>query len=275
MSTEFIAQDFFFEYKNDMRLVIPLLFSLPLQAMLIGNPAQPALQTASIFNARAICCSFRASYLDDWIYQQRFQDEFKLEGVTHTRTNMQLSTYASQLTFNIENRLDLYGLVGSSRLQIDDEIFTKRAVSWGVGGKLIVLREGPFFFSADAKYFQTNQKPRYFVVEGLPYNITSNYRLQYHDIQVAVGMAYNISICSPYLNATYILTKIEPSPSIVLVRLPDTPEEVDVVSKSVICKKRWGMAIGLTLVDKERATLAAEWRLFNQNAIDWNFEFRF
>lgn len=258
------------------RLIFCLFFPLaPLAAMLIGNPAQPALQTCSIFNICPSWWSFRASYLDDLVYQQRFHDEFKLEGVSYTQTFMKLSTYASQLTLNFKNRIDLYGLVGSSRMQIDKEIFTKRALGWGIGTKFIIFEEGNFFLGSDFKYFQTNQKPRYFVVDGLPYNIVSNYRLHYHEIQAAVGISYRVSMCAPYINATYLISKIEPKPLILLVRLPDVNEAVDATSSSQICQKRWGMAIGLTLIDKARASLAAEWRLFNQNAIDWNLEFRF
>lgn len=243
--------------------------------MLVGNPAQPGLQTNSIFNMKERSVSFRAGYLDDWVYEERFQDEFKPLGATQTRTFMKMSTYAGILTLNFTNRLDLYGIVGSSRLQIDEEIFTKRALAWGVGGKLIIFQEGNFFLGTDFKYFETNQKPKYFVVDGLPYNIVSNYRLQYYEVQAALGIAYRISVFAPYLNATYLVSHITPNPLLVLVRLPDEDEVVDVASKSVIIKKPWGMAIGLTLIDKAKATLAVECRLFNQYAVNWNFELRF
>lgn len=219
--------------------------------------------------------SFRLGYFDDWIYKQRFQDEFKLDGVTHTRTFLKLSTYSGMLTLNFLDRLDLYGLVGSSRLQVDEEIFTKRALSWAVGGKGVLLKHRNFFLGADVKYFQTNQKPRFFVVDGLPFNIVSNYRLKVQEFQGALGISYRAWIFAPFISATYILTHIEPEPAVVLVRFPDMDEIVDVESKSIICKKPWGMALGLTLVDCCKATLAFEWRLFNQNAINVNGEVRF
>ncbi len=243
-------------------------------AMFTGNPAEPNIMKKGIF-IRQSPVSFRAGYLDDWVYKQRFQDEFKMEGVTHTRTFLKLSTYAGLLTLNVLNNLDLYGIVGSSRLQIDEEIFTKRALAWGVGGKLVLFKHRNFYFGADAKYFQTNQKPRYFVVEGQPFNIVSNYRLKYKEIQAALGMSYKAWMFVPYINATYILTHIDPEPAVLLVQFPDMDEIVDIESKSIICKKRWGMALGLTLVDCSKASLAFEWRVFNQNAINVNGEIRF
>ena len=250
------------------------LFS-PLSAMFAGNPAQPALLNKGIWIGSSSWASFRIGYLDDWIYKQRFMDEFKLEGVTHTRTFLKLSTYAGIATINFKNRFDLYGIVGSSRLQIDEEIFTKRALSWSVGAKLMFLKHGNFFLGTDLKYFETNQKPKYFVVEGLPYNIVSNYRLKYKEIQVALGMTYRAWLFAPYINGTYILTHVEPEPAVVLVRLPDMDEIVDVESKSILCKKRFGTTFGLTLIDCCKASLSLEWRVFNQNAINVNGEIRF
>jgi hypothetical protein len=257
-----------------LMLYLLLLPFFSLSALFIGNPAEPALLNQGIWT-RSSWGAFRVGYLDDWVYQQRFRDEFKLEGVTHTRTHLKLSTYAGMATFNFKKRLDLYGIVGSSRLQIDEEIFTKRALSWSVGAKLVFLKHKNFFLGTDLKYFETNQKPKYFVVEGLPYNIVSNYRLKYKEIQAALGMSYRAWIFAPYINGTYILTHVDPEPAVVLVRLPDVNEIVDVESKSIICKKRWGAALGLTLIDSAKASLSFEWRFFNQNAINLNGEIQF
>lgn len=243
--------------------------------MLVGNPGDASLMEASILNLRPSWWSFRVGYLDDWIYRQNFRDEFPVQGTPITQTNMKLSTYAGLLTFNLKDRLDLYGLIGSSRLQIDQEIFTKRALGWGVGLKLTILRSQNFFLGTDFKYFETRQKPKFFVVDGLPYNIVSNYRLNYQEIQAAVGMSYRAWIFAPYINATYLIAKIEPEPPILLVRLPDVNEKVDVESKSIITNERWGMALGLSLVDCQKATLSVEWRCINQYALNVNGEIRF
>jgi hypothetical protein len=160
-------------------------------------------------------------------------------------------------------------------MQIDKEIFTKRALGWGVGGKLILFQHAGFFLGTDVKYFETNQKPRYFVVEGLPYNIESNYRLKFHEIQAALGLAYRAWVFSPYVNGTYILTHVEPEPAVLFVRMPDMNELVDIESKSIIGQKKWGLALGLTLVDSKKASLSVEWRAINQNGIDVNGEIRF
>lgn len=251
-----------------------LLLAAPLSAMFTGNLAEPALMKKGIW-FQSSWGSFRAGYTDDWVYRQEFQDEFELGASSYTTTFLKLSTYAGLLTLNIKKGFDLYGIVGSSRLQIDDEIFTKRALSWGVGGKLILFKKKNFLIGADGKYFQTDQKPRYFVVEGAPYNIVSNYRLKYQEIQGAIGFSYAMWVFSPYINGTYIFTRIEPEPRVALVRLPEANDLAELESKSIISHKRWGLAIGLTLLDNSKATLGFEWRILNQNAINVNGELRF
>jgi len=252
-----------------------LLSFSPLCAMLVGNPAQPGLLKKSIVRENPSWWSFRVGYLDDWVYKQRFRDEFKLQGASHTRTYMKLSTYASLLTFNFKNQVDFYGIVGSSRMQIDQEIFTKRALGWGVGGKLILFKRGNFYLGMDVKYFETNQKPRYFVVEGLPYNIVSNYRLKYSETLAALGISYRASCFAPYINATYLSNKIDSDPAEFFVQDPASEELMIAESKSIVGAKKWGMALGLTLVDCKKMSLSFEWRAFNQNAIDVNGEIRF
>ncbi len=249
--------------------------SFPLSATLVGNPGQPGLQCDGIFYTPPTWWSFRVAYYDDYIYQERFRDEFKIDDIPRSKSNMKLSTFAAQVSLNFKDRIDIYGIIGSSKIKIDDEIFSKRRLCGGLGTKLVIFREGNFYFGADFKYFESDQKPIFFVVDGQPYNILSDFRLKYHEIQAAAGCTYAIWIFAPYIAATYLIPKIEPHPHIAVVRLPDFDLEVDVTTKSVTGIKRWGMALGLTLIDKSKASLAFEWRAFNQNAIDVNAEIRF
>lgn len=252
-----------------------ILSSSLLYATLSGNPAQPGMLKKGVWTKRPSWWSLRVGYLDDWVYRYRFCDEFKLDGVRHTRTFLQFSTYSGILTFNLLNHLDLYAHLGSSRMQLDEEIFSKRAFSWAVGAKLVLLKYRNFFLGADAKYFETSQKPRYFLIDGQAYNIVTDYRAKYQEAQGSMGIAYRFGMFVPYVNGTYIFTRIEPEPPIILVRFPDMDEIVDVELKSIISKKRWGIALGFSLVDSKKASLSFEWRGLNQNAVNVNGELRF
>ena len=250
-------------------------FCTDLMGILTGNPSQPAIQSMGIIRARPSGWSVRLAYFGDYVYRQRFKDEFRIAGCVATPSYAQFWTQAGMLTLNFRERVDFYGLFGGSRMQIDQDVFTNQQLAWGIGGKLIIIHEGRFRIGLDVKYFTSEQRPLYFLCDHLAYNVTSDFRFHYHEIQAAMGVAYRWRCLSPYVNATYLLAKIEPQPLVALVRLPQVDVNVDVVSKSVIGNRRWGMALGLTLMDQSKATLAAEWRTFNQNGISITGEIRF
>jgi hypothetical protein len=247
----------------------------PLFAILVGNPSQPVLQTQGVLNAPPTWWCFRLAFLEDYVYRQRFKDEFKNFGASHTKTFAKLSTDAALITLNFKNRIDLYGLAGSSQMQLDKEVYTNRQFCWGTGAKLIFLHEGKFRMGLDVKYFETDQKPLFFASEGLAYNVLTNFKLKYHEIQTAVGMSYRSGPICPYIYATYLFTKIEPQPPSALVRIPQVNVLADIFMKSVVGQRRWGLTLGATLIDCKKASLTVESRLFNQNSIDVNGEIRF
>ena len=252
-----------------------LIFSwAPLFPMFFGNPAQPALQPHGVIIPNS-WVSVRVGYVGDYLYRQRYQDEFKLDSLISAPTFIKLSTDAAEVTVNFKDRIDLYTLLGQSTLQVDQDIFTGWNFSWGVGAKLVLFQEGNFRIGVDAKYFQTNQVPRFLVGENLPYPVVTDFVLQYEEAQCSFGLSHQLSWLCPYISATYIVSKIDPNPLVILVRLPDSDTIVDITSKSVITDRRWGIAIGATLIGGTQTSLTIESRMLNQNGFDINGELRF
>ncbi|MBM3183903.1 MAG: hypothetical protein FJZ64_01185, partial [Chlamydiae bacterium] len=112
------------------------LLPLWLEAMLIGNPADPNLMSSGILIEKTMPCTVRATVFEDFVYQQRFKDEFDFDGAQKTDSFAMLSTDAVVITVNFEDRFDVYGIVGASKLQLNREIFSSMQLSWGIGGKL-------------------------------------------------------------------------------------------------------------------------------------------
>ncbi|MBI5272560.1 MAG: hypothetical protein HY861_01080 [Chlamydiia bacterium] len=244
-------------------------------AMLIGNPGDPALMTHGVFSSPSALCSVRTAFLKDYVYRQKYREEFQLQGVRTASTYAKLSTQAGLVTLNFIDRVDVYGLAGSSCLNLNREIFSEMQLSWGVGGKLVIWRTQDFFLGTDIKYFQTTQEPLFFISNGLAFNRVNDFAFEYNETQVSVGMCYRASLIAPYLYATYLISKIEPNPMTALVRWPLSDILVDAVCHSVVAKRRWGMAVGATVISSAKAALTVESRLFNQNAIDINLDIRF
>lgn len=255
--------------------ILVLLFPSKGISTLIGNPGQPSIQSTGIIRDTSSWWDFRLAYYSDYVYSQHFNDEFAIGGCIGTPSHLKLWTQAGMLTFNIKNRIDLYGIVGGMRLQIDEEVITKQQLAWGVGGKVIFLHEGRFRAGCDIKYFQSDQTPSFFECENLAYNVVSDFHFNYSEIQAALGLSYRTKYFSPYANASYLIAKLDPKPAIATVRLPMMNMDVDVISKSVTASTRFGLAIGATIIDQRKATLNIEWRAFNQNSVDVSGELRF
>lgn len=221
-------------------------------------------------------CSLRLGYLDDWVYHQDLQDRFVLENVEHHDSTIQLSTHAALATFNFRNWIDLYGILGGSQLQVDEEVFTKPLFSWGVGGKILFFQMDRFRAAADIKYFETDQTPEYFLNDGQSYDVVMPVTLNYSEFQAALGFSYETSWFSPYAQASYLISKLNAlPPKKAYVRFPQANLQADVPVLDSKGTKRWGMALGATILDKKTGSLAIEWRLFNQNALDVTAEIRF
>ncbi|MDE3055488.1 MAG: hypothetical protein KGI80_02155 [Verrucomicrobiota bacterium] len=255
--------------------LLSFVFPLGLSAMLVGNPAEPALETEGIFTSPAAWCTLRLAFFEDYIYYQRLVEKFTVEGNSERSSFARLGTSAGILTLNCKNRLDLYGIGGGSKLQVNEQTFTSTAPCWGGGGKWLFLRTHNIFGSVDVKYFSTDQTPRYFLEEGLAYVPVGDTELSYTETQVAVGLSFLTKPLSPYIYGTYLTAKLTPHPTKILVRIPQDDFLGDALLNTEESQRHFGMALGATFVSGEKISLAVESRLFNQNALDAKLEVRF
>jgi hypothetical protein len=256
-------------------LFFTLLWPTLLCAIWVGNPGQPGLLTHGVAWDKTRNWSVRLGYLSDYVYNQRFRDEKMFDDLLDEPTYVRLSTDSALITLNFKRKIDLYALLGSSQLQVDHEVYSSRQFSWGVGGKAVIFRSHQFRIGIDAKYFSSAQSPQFFLDDGQAYNITSPFDFDYSEIQLALGLSYSTRFLSPYVQATYLYAKIDPDPSFAIVRLPTAPILIDVDSNSVLGRKRWGLALGMTLLARETISLSLEARLLNQNGVDVSGELRF
>lgn len=256
--------------------VLIFLFSCRLAyPILSGNVGNPVLFQKGVITAGDTWWGLRLGYMGDWVYSQKYRQEFCIGECTTTATTMQMYTNAGVITWSILGRLELYGLLGASRMQIDEEAFSKTRFGWGVGAKCVALKWGYLLVGFDGKYYESSQKPLYFVCDNLAYNLVSPYALLYKEWQGGIGISLDFGVFSPYANATYIHSRIGPNPPVALVRVPMMDLDVDIHSTSVVSSQKWGLAVGATLIDSKCATLSFEWRGINQNSLDVTGEIRF
>lgn len=246
-----------------------------LTAVYFGNPALSVLESDGILLASSNWASLRLGYMSDWNYRQRYNEEFHIAGTPNPSSYAQLTTNAATVTVNVKNWIDLNGLIGGSQLQIDHDVYTKRQLAWGGGAKLIIYHTNSIYVGLDMKYFSTEQKPIYLVSEGYAFNVVSHFRMNYTELQAAIGTACRIEMISPYLYASYLYSKINPNPRSVFVRMPTYDGTAESFTTSVIDRHRWGMAFGVTFIGGKKGSITVETRFFNQNALNVSGEIRF
>ena len=240
----------------------------------IGNPGQPWLMTGGILPFKNEYCSVRAAYLNDLVYSQKFQAQLNIGDGDKPPIN-RIASETALITLNLARRLDLYGIVGNAKLQMDKEVFTQGQLAWGLGAKALMYQGNGLQVGCDFKYFQTDQTPSYLLSDGLPLSLASDLTLTYTEYQGAVGFSYQSGIFCPYVAATYLNAKIAPSQNKFLIRIPGMDELVDASTRTYANSNTWGMAVGGSLLMGNKGILTIESRFINQNGIDASLEIRF
>jgi hypothetical protein len=259
------------------KILFALIFACTFaQPMLVGNPSSPSLFKEGIFfNNKNYY--LRAGYYFDNIYKSVFLDEMPAEGSTDTF--FKLRSYGAIVTVNILNILDVYTLLGVSKNQIDNQVFSNDRFSWGVGTKIIFYKFNNIDLALDGKYFRAKHNVDNFIMEDSVFPIvTPHYGFLYEEFQAALCASYKIDIFIPYVGATYLFSTLKPYPAhIGLLRYPSPNQDIlnDFKTQDTKNKNKWGAVVGISLVSKETMSINLESRMVDQNAVNVTAEIRF
>lgn len=257
-----------------MKFFFLLVFGyFPLSASLVGNPSLPRLYRKGLLWEEGKSISLRAEYVADYIYSASFREDV-IEENAQTST-IQFSTYAVSGIINFFQKIDCYGLVGSSKLEVAEELYAPRRFCWGIGAKAVFYQKENFLVGGDIKYFYSKQRPLYFLLEKTPATILSSFSLEYSEIQGAFTASYHWKNLIPYLGVTYLEARIAPSPSSGLIDIPLMEMILAFDSPATINHHKWGIVTGISLLSKETMTLNIESRFIDQNGINLSGEIQF
>ena len=241
-------------------------------AIFVGNPSEPGFYPNGIIHGGGGNYNLRFAYLCDNIYNSFFEDEFKT--ISSNSSELKLSSFLMHAVFDIRNKLDFYGMIGASKMQIDELIYLKRHLSWGLGTKAILFCSERFTIGMDLKYFETNQKPTYFVLEKTPADLLTPFILKYYEIQGACAVSFRADRYLPYAGITYLFAKVNPDSTMGRLYIPESGPTKFAAESSII-SRRWGLVVGTTILSYGAFSLNIESRLINQNAVNVQGEFQF
>jgi len=252
-------------------------------SIVVGNPSDPELYLDGFFSSDEKKASFRASYLYNNIYKQEFKNSVNFQATS----DVKMKVFASILTFNFFNRIDLYAILGKTNYEftdVDDALFFQDdKFAWGAGFKLILYKGNKIDFTFDGKYFSTKQRANSFVVEKQIYDLDGPFRQRLEEVQGSFAISYKTHFLIPYVGATFLYTldteffpysRIIPKPLVRIISRGDT--EALFETRDMKPTDFFGAVLGISIINNHKnSTLNLETRLVDQNAFAFVGTLRF
>lgn len=176
----------------------------------VGNPAFPQLLQDGYFIPCNSWVDLRLGYEGDFISDALLHQYH--EG--HGRIDLyEQYTNSGTLTLNFVDRLDLFGVFGSSRVCTNwryayESTVNRIAVEtgyhflWAVGGRGILFEWGCTTLGLGGRYSAAHFKPASTTVNGTPIS-SSGTELKWKEWQIDLDLSYKVDIFVPYVGVKY------------------------------------------------------------------------
>lgn len=256
-------------------ILILIIFACKTLAAPIGNPLNPGIIADGFFISQASWLNFRLGYEGNFVSDSRMDKKVGSGKVDNFKQDVNSGT----LTFNLQNRIDVFGVLGAARIRSDYrfdnlgtqsriELETNYRLYWAAGGKIILYQWGNTALSVGGRYSKTKPTLSFITQDGAPQDIGST-KISYRDWQIDMGLAHQIDIFIPYLGAKYLNAKsIIRNSAIVLAEN----------SQNFMRMKnddKFGVYVGCTLSNSKYFLLTVEARFVDEEAISVMGELKF
>lgn len=267
----------------------------------VGNPSEASLLCDGLFWEGSCCMdpcdscaswcdavSFRFGYYGDFVYNKHFKTA---TSDRHSIEHFELFTNAGYLALNIWDRVDIFSSLGQTKLRLDSNagtftdfglngarfhLETQSHFSWSVGARGTVWECGCTSIGVEGQYFYTKpflSRTSFGAVDSIYFGEQGNDpRFRYQEWQVGFGISHRINVLVPYVAAKWSRArgKFENF-------TPRFIDDTDIFFDPDNTRTRngWGYAVGVSLVDCEKAAVTVEGRWGDEKALYVNGQIRF
>lgn len=238
-----------------------------------GDPCDPCLTWCDAF-------SLRVGFYGDYVFNRhleidRHEDDSDIE-------NTQIYTNGGMVVANFWDRLDIFAVFGASNFLVEANakgfggangsrlvIETETDFSWSVGARGTIWECGCTSLGIEGQYFFTRPDVRR-VTEAATSSVYPDHIIstKYREWQIGVGLSHRINIFVPYVAVKWNRAKMSFDNA-----RPGAP--VDIVLHNFQNKKDWGYAVGVSVIDCEKASVTVEARFGDEKAVHVNGQIRF
>lgn len=270
--------------KRLFALMLSLVSASSLYANYNGNPAQPVLLQNQIFYGQPLPqagCEWEPMKIK-FGYERTQVNDRKLAShhPHHNRIDrFEMLSNQGVMTIGLWDRIEAYGKLGAASFTFTDRphkhhrhhhsnaqchYITNDGPIWGAGGRVVLVRHCNTVVGFDGNYQFT--RPKVFSDGHHQGKHNSRAHLKYHEWQLGLGVAQQISYFTPYIAVNY---------SSVHASLKDIAKHATSgTHNNYRYRNRHsvGMAVGATITACETANLTFEARLIDETAYTVDLE---
>jgi len=239
-----------------------------------GDPCDPCMSWCNAF-------SLRIGFYGDYVFDRHMEVN---SGEHPDIEKTSLYTNAGLIVANFWDRFDIFATLGATNLFIDTNVSafdtdganvgqrvvidTETDFSWSTGIRGTIWECGCTTFGFEAQYFYTSPKVSR-ITRAAQFSLYDELSTQYSEWQVGVGIAHRINILTPYIAVKWAHANLELDGG----PLPAPLNTLD--PKDSDSDKLFGYAVGVSLVDCEKASITVEGRWGDERAVHVNGQLRF
>lgn len=260
-------------------LYIFLFFSRLAISTPINNPALCVYIQEGLFLPGKYSLSARVGYEGNFISDARLEQK----GVHSARVdNYHLSSNSATAVFNVKNRVDLFAILGASRISANWRISppfggifrialqTRYDFNWSLGSRVVLWKNEKSALGITGRYFFTKADISWLTSNGVPQLVRGG-KIDYKEWQVDLGISHKIGFLVPYCGIKYsnAVSDIFQLPSPVVISSGGTN------TLQMQRKDHIGGFLGVTLTDGKKILISIEARLADEEAATILGQFRF
>ena len=261
--------------KRLIQFILILFSFIEVYSSPVGNPLASEIIEEGFFISPGSWINFRMGYEGNFTTDARLKNELNKNKID----NFKIDYNSGSFTINLQNRIDLFALLGSTRIRSDwrfsnldihyrSEMETDYKPIWAVGGRAVLFEWGNVALGAGGRFTKANPSINFVTINGALKQLTKS-KVKYQDWQADFAIAYKIDIFVPYLGAKYLNAIAEVKKFDFYIN--------DNFSNEIYMKNkdRYGVFIGCTFSNGKYFSLTCEARFIDEEAGMISGEFRF
>lgn len=264
--------------KKFAMLIATVVASTGLNSAPVGNTSAPELIQEGFFIPCDSSINFRIGYEGDFVADGRMKQH--KEG--HGRVDSyEQDTNSATVTLNILDRVDVYGVFGSSKTSAEwrftdlpagivhnIEVETFYSFLWAAGARAIVYEWCNTSLGLGGRYSSSHYHPVWLTTDGIN-DPAEGARFRWREWQINLDVSYKIDLFTPYIGIKYSNAKTQ------LNHFLTPIASKGIGSNEFKNRVPVGLYLGCALSTGEYFMLNVEARLIDEDAVTISGDFRF